>query len=282
VSIGVQTTSVFPPQFSHRKKILLGALAVIISGCAALLAFQDNDFLTFYNAGLAARLGMNPYTGHGPFFPASALFYFSVISLLPEPIAFRVTIFISTLVYCAVLYQFSGHNLINTAIGLASPILLYNVFYTNIEWIVFLATIVNPLIGFLLAMTKPQIGGVLAVVLLIVIYRRYGFKVAVGMCIVQLLILLGSFAWGLTWGIAVPVWGNFNLFPWGLLLGIPLAGFAIFKCDYAAALAASPLLSPYVTPQSWVAVLPLLVRRRWVVAITVVAMWLLVALAVRG
>jgi len=272
----------FPSQYTRRKIILLMALAVSISGCAALLAFQDNDFLTFYNAGLAARLGMNPYTGHGPFFPVSALFYFSVISLLPEPIAFRVTIFISTLVYCAALYRFSGHDLINTAIGLASPILLYNVFYTNIEWMIFLATMVNPLIGFLLAMTKPQIGGVLAVVLLIVIYRRYGFKVAFGMCIVQLLILLGSFAWGLTWGIAVPVWGNFDLFPWGLLLGIPLACFALLKSDYAAALAASPLLSPYVTPQSWVAILPITVNRRWLVILTVVAMWLLVALVVRG
>ena len=264
-------------QVVSRKKLLLAVLAVIVSGCAALLAFQDNDFWVFYNAGLAARSGISPYTVHGFYNPISTLLYFGPISWLPEPTAFRLTIFISTLIYCAAFYRFSQRKVINVVLGLLSPLFLYNVFYTNVEWMSVLAAMVNPLAGFLLAMTKPQVGGVLAAVLLIVIFKRYGLKIALFMGIVQALILVGSFALGLSWGIAVPVWGNYSLFPWGLLLGIPLAIFALCKRDYAAALAASPFFSPYVAIQSWVAILPIILRRRWLIAIAVPVLWLLVA-----
>lgn len=256
------------------RQLLFGAIGFSI--CCMLLAFQDNDFRIFYAAGLAARSGISPYTIPGFYNPISALVYFIPISLLPEPAAFRVTIFISTLIYCVALYHFSRRNPINTVLALLSPLLLYNVFYTNVEWLCVLGALVNPLAGFLLALIKPQVGIVLALVLLVVIFRRYGWKVAAVICLAQALILGVSFALGLSWGIAVPVWGNYSLFPWGLLLAVPLAVYALLKVDRAIALACSPLLSPYVAIQSWVVLLPLAVRRRRVIGMLMIIGWLLI------
>lgn len=254
-------------------------LAVIgFSLCSMLLAFQDNDFKIFYAAGVAARSGVSPYTIPGFYNPVSVLVYFVPISLLPEPAAFRITIFISALVYCVVLYHFSHRQLISTSLALLSPLLLYNIFYTNVEWLCLLGTIVNPLAGFLLAWFKPQVGIILSIVLLLVIFRRNGWQVAVLMCLAQALILGISFALGLSWGIAVPVWGNYSLFPWGLLLAVPLAVFALIKTDRASALACGPFLSPYVAIQSWVALLPLVVRRRWTISMLTIAGWVLVVI----
>jgi hypothetical protein len=208
--------------------------------------------------------------------PISALFYFVPISLLPEPVAFRVTIFISTLIYCLALYQFSRRHLVSTLLALLSPLLLYNVFYTSVEWLCVLGALVNPLPGFLLAWVKPQVGVILAVMLLLLISRRYGWKLAAVMCLVQALIFGLSFAWGLSWAIAVPIWGNYSLFPYGLLVGIPLAVYALRRADRASALACGPFLSPYIAIQSWVAILPLAVRRRWASATLMIASWLLV------
>lgn len=249
-----------------RKNVLVTA-ALAFSLCAALLAFNTHDFDVLYSAATVVRQGGNPYAVPMFVSPLSVFVYFIPISLLPEMLAFRLTIFLSTLVYCVVIYRAARGNLPITILALASPLMLYNLFATNIDWLLALALLVNPIAGLFLALLKPQIGGALALVLLVLIGQRYGRRLAALCIVIQAVIYAASFIWhaqaaslesALSW--TVNHAGNMSVFPFGAVIGLPLLVFALRRRDPLMALAAMPFLSPYVGPQSWIAVLPLAAR----------------------
>lgn len=261
---------------------------VLVSLVAAALAFGLHDFDVLYTAGTVARQGGNPYSVPMFVSPLSVLVYFIPISFLPEMLAFRLTIFISTMAYCLVLYRSSRGSLFTVLLALTTPLLLYNLFATNVDWMVVLASALNPLAGFWLAMLKPQIGGVLGVILLVAIFRRYGWRIAALFCAIQAAVYLASFALeqsasslgnALSWTIYHG--GNLSLFPWGPLLGLPFAFYAVRHSDRLAALASGPLVSPYVGPQSWVAILPWLAKHRWLLVLAWILSWLLILIVTR-
>lgn len=263
----------------YRPALVILALAL----CAAALAFNDYDFHNLYAAGLAARTGANPYNVTEFISPLSVLIYFTPVSLLPYALAFRLTAFISAAAYILVFYRAARGSLLVTFLIGVSPLLLYNVFAINIDWMPLLAAMVNPVAGFFFALTKPQTGSVLAVILWWIVLRRYGWQVAALLIIAQAAIFAASIllysgaATGAFLKSSINHPGNLSLFPWGLLLGLPLAWYALRRRDRFAGLAAAPLLSPYVGPQSWIAVLPLAARRWWIILLLDVLAWGIVA-----
>jgi hypothetical protein len=265
-----------------QKKILLTLLVIAVSGCAAALAFSSADFDVYYDAALSLRAGRNPYEDVTNFnSPLSVLLYFLPMSFLPRPLAFRLTIFLSVAVYCAAIYKMSGRNLINTLIALLSPLFLYHVFYNNVDWLPMLGAIVRPEWAFWLAMTKPQIGIIIAAVACLTIRERQGWRRVAVLVAAQAAIYAVSFSMGMAWGWMLNRWGNFSVFPFGLVAGIPLAGAALIKRKSNCGLAAAPLMSPYVGPQSWIAVLPVLAERRWAIMAAAAVTWGLVLLLLR-
>ncbi len=259
-----------------RNKLPLFILVVIISASAALLAFSNTDFNVYYDAALSLRAGRNPYTDVPHFnSPVSVLLYFIPISYLPAVFAFRLTVFLSVMTYCVVIFRLSGRRLGNTGVALLSSFFLYNAFYNNVDWFPMLGSIVRPELGFWLAMTKPQIGIVIAAQAALAIGSRLSWWVTLLFILAQVGIYAISFAMGMAWSEMIGLWGNFSLFPLSLIVGIPLALAALKKRKPGYGLAAGPLLSPYVGPQSWIALLPALAERWWLVVPATLISWIL-------
>jgi hypothetical protein len=265
-----------------RKRLPLVILVVIVSGSAALLAFSNADFNVYYDAALALRAGRNPYTDVPHFnSPVSVLLYFIPVSFLPAMFAFRLTVFLSVMTYCVVIFRLSGRRLGNTCVALLSSLFLYNAFYNNVDWLAMLGSIVRPELGFWLAMTKPQIGIVVAAQAALAIGAKFSWWVTLLFILAQAGIYAISFGMGMAWSEMMGRWGNFSLFPLSLIVGIPLAVAALTKRKPGYGLAAGPLLSPYVGPQSWIATLPALAERWWLIVPATVISWILAMMLLR-
>ena len=263
-------------------RFLLAILVVVVSASAALLAFSNADFNVYYDAALSLRAGRNPYTDIPNFnSPLSLMLYFIPVSLLPSMFAFRLTVFLSVMTYCIVIFRLSGRRLINTFVALLSSVFFYNAFYNNVDWLPMLGSIIRPELGFWLAMTKPQIGIVVAALAALAIRSKFGLRIMLSFLLAQVGIYALSFAMGMEWGWMIGRWGNFSLFPVSLIVGIPLTIVAVKNRKLGYGLAAAPLLSPYVGPQSWIAVLPALAERYWLIIPATLISWVLIMILLR-
>jgi hypothetical protein len=141
---------------------------------------------------------------------------------------------------------------------LISPIFLYSIYFVNLDWLVIAALLVSPVPAFFLALLKPQIGLGIALLAWLRVWQT-NKPLAVLLIAIEVMIYGASYALGMRWEFAL---ANFNrsVFPFGVIIGLPLIVIGLRQRDAVIALAAMPFLSPYVGAQSWVAALPLLAR----------------------
>lgn len=242
---------------------------------AALLAFQSNDFFLFRGAALLMTRGYSPYMYAGFFSPIVVLTYYLPFVYLPIEVGFRVTVFVGMLVYLTAIWR-ACHNWPAFLLAIISPLLLFNAFYANLDWMVFLGVLLLPIApaaSCMLALTKPQIGIIVAALALLELWQGRRYKTIAAAVIFEAAVFGTSIALGMKWNTPIANPWNVSMFPWGLLVGVPLAWYALRHRDRFAGLAAAPLLSPYVGPQSWIAVLPLAARHWWIIAAIDVAAW---------
>lgn len=250
---------------------------VIAAGLAlavALTARNLGDFTIFYTAARAVCAGVNPYTVPGFYSPLWVLCYFIPLSWLPLAIAFRLNALVSLGATGYAFWRITRGDVLKFWLLLAAPFALFTAWYGNLEWAPLLAAVVPPLAGFWLAAAKPQMGLILAGVLLFEMVRARRL-LAASLTLSLLIVLTGlSFALGMRWEAMPDSAWNISAYPWGVPLGIGLAVASAVRVDRLAGLAATPLLSPYLgSPASWVGVLPLLSRRRGLLAIGVALAW---------
>jgi hypothetical protein len=130
---------------------------------------------------------------------------------------------------------------------------LMNVVEGQVEWLVLLGALIGGPIGFLLMATKPQLGlGFMAYSLWE--DRRYWKRLAAK---VGVLLVAGA---GNLWLYGLPKWGDVAardwnlsgaLWPWSLLVGLPVLAYAMRTGKEALAGSSSVLLSPYAAWRSW-------------------------------
>lgn len=255
------------------------ALVILaLSFCAAALAFLNNDFRVYRDAAMLLTRGiLSPYAIYNFNNPIIVLAYYIPFVYLPVDVGFRVTVFVAMALYLTTIWQ-ACHNWPAFALALISPLLLWNTFYVNLDWMVFGAVLLlprYPAASFVLALVKPQIGIVVAALALLELLQRRGYKAIAALMVFEAAIFILSLSQGMQWGFMIARPGNWSLFPWGLLLGLPLALYALLRRDRFAGLAAAPLMSPYVGTQSWIAVLPAAARRWWVIAAIDVIAWIM-------
>lgn len=252
------------------------AAAIVMALGVTLAVNQFTDLQIFYAAGLAARSGVNPYSVPGFFSPLIVLVYFVPLSLLPLELAVRVNCLICLLAFIVAFWRIARRRPLVFWLLLASPFALFSAYYGNLEWLPLLGAIVNPLAGVWLAVAKPQIGIVLAGVLLLEISRQDGpgraLGVGAGVCAMFAL----SVAAGMRWSTLSGMPWNVSAFPYSIPLGLALAVVSVVRIERLPALAAAPLLAPYLSPGSWVGVLAFLSRWRWLLAIGVVLSWVMI------
>ena len=245
-----------PPRFCCRIDGM--KLALLTGFIAAYLVFQGNDVRVLTSAARALLNGTSLYHVDQFVSPFPAALLFIPFSPLPDALALRAVAFISVTLYVYVIQREARHWWIAVVL-MCTPIFLYDLYAANVDWAVFAALLVPPPFAFLLAMVKPQIGLGVALIALLAVWHK-NKPLAIGLLVLEAGIFAVSFAAGMDWTKQLHGFRNFSAFPFGVVLGLPLIVLSLKRRDSVMALAAMPFLSPYVGPQSWIAVLPLLAR----------------------
>lgn len=239
-------------------------------------AYAITDWTYFWKAGRAVLSCQNPYTTVPGFYsPVHTLIYFVPLSVMPLEISARVNAVVGSLVIVAALWRFSGCRWQIVLVALLFPWPLSVTTNGNIEWVALAASLVNPLAGVFIALAKPQIASILIALLLLLIWRRYGWRVSILACSGVAAIMAVTFALGARWGEVNGVAWDRSPWPYGLLLGVPMAYIAIKRNSLSAALAASPFFTPYMAVAGFVVTLPLVMRLKWAIPPLLIASWAL-------
>jgi hypothetical protein len=260
-----------------RKKLGLLTVGVLLLGLIfPLLPTFAGDFHDFYMAGRMIVEGRSPYEWSRYYNPIWVAFGFAPLALLDEGLAYRVFLIPSILGYIFVMWKCCGGDKVALLISLATPFFVMQLFWGQIDWIVLLGLVVRPEIGLFFALTKPQIGIFLAALLFWQIWqhrgRWYALRVA---ALVAMALGVSMIA-----GMHIPdmrqleAWST-DIFPWGLPVGLFLVWRAFRgKGNAALALAGGPFVSTYVALPSWVAVVPIALKKRSALLIVLIASWI--------
>jgi hypothetical protein len=264
--------------FTTRQKTFVFILAVTLAILiAALIPDYANDFTCFYEAGSKIASLESPYSVACYYSPVWVALLFSALSIFTREIAYRIYAAILFGSYIFIIWRISKQNLLISLIACCSPFIFITMQYGNIDWLVLLGLIVPKYLGIWLVLTKPQMGFTLILIWAWKIVKEQGVQKLIANFTP---VALGLFV-SLLLGMRIPNPGalsawSADIWPFGLLIGIPAFVFAIYKRDELLALGAAPFLTPYVGAPSWVAILPKAMQKRKYTAIAVVFSWLLI------
>lgn len=245
-------------------KLNLSILAGICIGIA-MTTPVGCDAPAFYDAGLAIRNLSNPYLSPNYFNPLHVAVVVSPLSLLSVEIASKILSGLSFGAYVIALSRLVPKRVF--WIALCSPLGLLISWYGNLDSFVLLgASILSP-VGAWMVVAKPQTGAFAALIMLRKL-KSWRLTVAVG------IVLAASLALGMIHG-GLNTSASISLFPYGIIIGLPLLWKAWRTQSVTLALAASCFLSPYVTPLNWSAALPVFGRNRLTMTVGVVLSWVL-------
>ncbi len=255
-----------------RRWIIVAAIGLGL----ALAVPYTVDFQAFYDASRALLSGQNPYSVERFLNPLHVAILFVPLAILPFGVAYRLQAGLAFVCYVVAMWRLLGRRWDLTWLSLLAPFAWLIAFYGNIDWMVLLGATLPPPIGLWLVLTKPQEGLVVAAILILEEWRLQGLKRA--------LLMTGPVAlmMGLSWqlgmaqtGVVAQPW-NLSAWPYGLMIGVPVAVFALLRQDRKVGLLASPFLSPYVSALNWSVALPAFMRNRHWAGVAVILSWILV------
>ncbi len=263
---------------STKQKLFILILAIGVSAfIAILIPDYANDFTCFYEAGSAIASFQSPYSVDCYYSPVWVAILFSPLSVFTREIAYRVYAAILFGSYLFIIWKISKQDLIVSLIASFSPFVFMTMQYGNIDWLVLLGLISPKFLGIWLILTKPQMGFTLAILWAWKIYKDEGIR---ALFVTFTPVTIGLLV-SLMLGMRLPNPGSLSswsadIWPFGLLLGIPALVIAFQKRDEYLALGTAPFLTPYIGPMSWAAILPFAMKNRKYITVAVVLSWLLV------
>lgn len=272
ITLSPRRTRQTPIVWNHSFPLALILLFSIVLMFQIMLDGPGWDFDIFYRAALVFRAGGSPYIITGFYSPLYLLIYYLPFTLLPEMLADRLNVLIATLAIWFVLWHYSKHNVLITTLCMFSGCIAVSIHDANNDWMVFISSILNPLVGLWLALTKPQIGFVLVALLLVLRHDRW-MLLSLGM--ISVLYAL-SFAAGMSFGKTVDLTWNRAVFPMMVPFGLLIAYRALRERAADAALLAAPLMAPYVGSQSWFVILPWLMHWPLLLPVAIAVSWLII------
>lgn len=240
--------------------VVLGVGAALVIVMVSFLPSFSGDFHDFYMAGHLLVTGHSPYEWPRYYSPVWVAVGFAPLALLPERAAYAAYTLISLGGLTVSVWRLTrgqSRALVLLTLGL---LWLVQILAGNIDWLLPTALVVPSLAGIWLALAKPQLGWLLVAVLLLRMPRRKA-AVSVGAVAVGL-----GLSYLLGWNVpdleSVRLW-NIAPWPWGLLVGGPLAIWSLVRRDRELALGVSLLISPYWQRPSLIAAWPASMRARW-------------------
>jgi hypothetical protein len=270
--------------FTHCRSILLIKPIALSAVLIGLLIASANfipigwDFKTFFlPAGEAILNGQNPYSVEGFYNPPWLAAFFVPFALIPESIAWIVYFSLSITAFVLALRRLKLRPFCILLI-MASSFVFYSLWYGNIDGFVLLGATLPPWLGIWLLLLKPQMSIGLVVLwaysALLTSWKKF-------------LLVFGppGLVYFVCWIIgvhpaALPIHQTWNIqaWPWGLLFGVALIWLAIQHNDPVLGLSASPYISPYAAPQTWMVTLLPATRIPAVLVIGILLSWTFVIL----
>lgn len=249
----------WPRILVHTASYIAILAAVVVFGLALYRVGNPEDLRSYFlPAARAMTAGESPYSVPGFYGPPWALFPVVAVAWLPDQLAYAVfgVLSMAALVVFLVDREVGAWHQVPTLLFM--PVVV-TVLMGNLEPFILLALIVPRPWGMLLLAMKPQVGAVLGL-LWVIDEARTGGLGALFRLLWPVTVLTGlSFVlygfWPAIWLDASQevVW--WNLWAWVdlpswvhmLILGVPVAIYALVRKDEDVALGASTLLSPYTT-----------------------------------
>lgn len=239
--------------------------------------------LTYRPAAMALVSGRNPYetwvAPEAPFFAAPwGLLPLLPLLWLPVRTGALLVMLLGFLAFTFSAYKL-GARPFALGIFLASPPVMHCILNANIEWLVLLGFALPPQLGLLLVTIKPQTGFAVALFWIVEAWRKGGwrgvFSTAWPLIAVTGVSGLAFGCWPLRLAQAVGAGAAYNssLWPWSIPIGFVLLAIAFRTRRAPFAMAASPMLSPYVLFHSWSSAIIAMVRAPWLLLATVLVLW---------
>ncbi len=272
------------PYFKTRRIVTFGLIAIGLVLCTLLLADRlpsGIDWaLYFQPAALKLLMFQSPYDIVGFPSPPWALLPMLPFAILPPAISRAGWFVLSLIMFAWGVYRLGARPI---ALGafVASPLVVHSLLNANIDWVVILGFTLPPQIGLFFISVKPQMGSVVAVFWLFEAWRkgraREVVRVFAPFTVVLLLSLVVFGFYPREWvTVEVDQWWNASLWPASIPIGLTLAVAAIYRRKLPLAMAASPLLSPYVLFHAYSGALSALAPYTVEMVTAVVGLWILV------
>jgi hypothetical protein len=254
--------------------LVVGILSILVAG---MLPDYAGDFNAFYQAGAAILRGQSPYAVPGFYNPIWVALLFTPFALFSRELAYHIYAAIIFGASFYILWRLSQKRIGITLIAAFSPFFFMTMQYGNIDWLVLLGLLCPAELGIWLILVKPQMGAPLALLWAWKLYRERGLWKTL------LFFLPVTLAYGLSFVIGMRLpdvsvmqgWSA-GIWPYGLLLGIPLYLWAFKNRDDQLALVATPFLEPYFGPMSWMIILPKAMKNYWTTALATLVSWMIV------
>ncbi|MEP6896605.1 MAG: hypothetical protein ABI986_13445 [Chloroflexota bacterium] len=269
---------------NHKKKIfqllLLLVLLVIILVKLGADTSDWQDWKIYYRpATLALIHGESPYSVAGFPAPPWSLIPLIPFALLPEKLGNVLYFVFGIAITTFILLRLKAKPIVILIFLTSSPVIGYFT-WGNIDWMPMLSLILPMPIALIAAVTKPQIGIGFVIYSFFVTLKTKGLKEVIKVFAPLTLLTLLSFWMFGFWvsnivSLAQVKWQhNVSFWPNGLFIAFWLLYKSIQKESPSIGLASSPFISPYVTPFTWVAVLPALLEQPVELLIVSIGLWM--------
>lgn len=272
--ISIQYRSLVWP-FIYSLAVLVNLLIIINS--------QNNldvatDWLNCFKPAVMQFIsGQNPYANGACYYNAPWLLIPFIPLAFLSDIPSTLVIWIVAVLSVVIVAQKLGASHLTIAVLLLSPALGYELFVTNLNWLIAIGLILPPQIGLFLLLSKPQLGIVVALFWLVESWRTDGIRKAIKLFTpVAIAFLVSLIIYGLwplhAMGLQDAHW-NVSMFPESIGIGLLLTYHALKSRKIGFAILASPFFAPYVGFHSWVFCLLGLVASPVETLLAVIGLW---------
>lgn len=257
-----------------RHAALAAALGVLAFVTAPLIAAGIDWSTILRPATLAFWQLRNPYHTIGNLGPPWLFVLLAPIAALPVDLGGVVLFWLNLATWVIVSKKLGTGGVLNVLAVVTSPMVVNGLLARNVDFLVMWGLLLPPELAVFFLTIKPQVGGAALVYLAVQEYRRGGIRRLVRIFLVPCSISVLSFlAYGLRFSDArgsldVP-WNASPLIPLGwpsLVVGLCVFGCALARRDShdgaRISMAATPFFCPYVGTQSWVSLLPALMKSK--------------------